>query len=186
MRFADPVVAHFWLSSFPEGASQHLGPIEHWWVGVPRRSWELQPSSAWGVFSRAGDGSIRDERHAVLGEDQLAALDQAQHWRFIGRVHAWLGELNPSFLLPVQRSLVSGWLHGSLQGGLAWGLVTERALVIWIEACVDDGLDFASRPNSAYQHWLTSEEANAGLAPEVRIRAFDAYRQSQKEFAHGE
>jgi hypothetical protein len=80
---------------------------------------------------------------------------------------------------------ITDWLDFSLTAGLKWGLVSERGLVIWIEACADDGQDFATRPYGHYQNWLTLDPAHARLAPEVRIKAFDAHRYAQKDNAHG-
>lgn len=185
LRFADPVVAHFWLSSFPPGCDLHLGPVQHWWVGSPRQVWESQPLPLWQTFSRSdGPSSWSDEPHVLLGEEQLAALDKAQSWRYTARVHTWLGEQNPQFFAAMSGSQISGWLHSSLQAGLAWGLFTERGLVIWIENCAEDGDDFATRPQGRYQNWLKLDPANARLSPESRIEAFDAHRSAQKDVAH--
>jgi len=184
LRFADPLVAHFWLSSYPNGSSQHLGPIEQWWVASPRHSWESPKQMQWQTFSGPGPEFAWDERHALLGEDQLAALELAQRWRFTGRIYDWLGERNPDFFAEMADAQISHWLYSSLEAGLGWGLVTERALAMWVEACVDYGQDFASRPQSPYQQWINLDAANAGLAPEPRIRAFELYSRTHKEVAH--
>ena len=181
LRFADPLVAHFWLSSYPASSDAHLGPIEHWWVAKPRQHWEPKAEIPWQVFSGQASQATWDERNALLGEDQLVALDQAQHVRFIARVHEWLDELNPQFFAAMSSEQISEWLSSTLQSGLAWGLVTERALILWAEACVDLGQNFISQ--SVYQNWL-SNELNPPLPPDIRIKAFDEYRQSQKDTAH--
>lgn len=181
LRFADPLVAHFWLSSYPASSGAHLGPIEHWWVAKPRQHWEPKAEIPWRVFSGQASQAMWDERNALLGEDQLDALDQAQHVRFIGQVHEWLGERNPEFFIARSSHQISDWLSSTLQSGLAWGLVTERALVLWAEACVDLGQDFISQ--SVYQNWV-SNKWNGRLPPESRIKAFDDYRHSQKDTAH--
>lgn len=181
LRFADSLVAHFWLSSYPASSEAHLGPIEHWWVAKPRQHWEPKAETPWQVFSGQASQTTWDERNALLGEDQLVALDRAQHVRFIGQVHEWLGERNPEFLIAMSSHQISDWLSSTLQSGLAWGLVTERALVLWAEACVDLGQDFISQ--SVYQNWM-SNKWNGRLPPEIRIKAFDDYRHSQKDTAH--
>jgi len=181
LRFADPLVAHFWLSSYPASSGAHLGPIEHWWVAKPRQHWEPKAEIPWQVFNGPTSQTTWDERNALLGEDQLVALDQAQHVRFIARVHEWLDELNPQFFAAMSSEQISEWLSSTLQSGLAWGLVTERALILWAEACVDLGQNFISQ--SVYQNWL-SNELNPPLPPDIRIKAFDEYRQSQKDTAH--
>ncbi|WP_426142186.1 DUF4123 domain-containing protein [Pseudomonas sp. DWP3-1-2] len=184
LRFADPLVTHFWLSSYPCGASQHLGPIEQWWVGSPRHTWESPQPMQWQTFSGSGTESAWDERHAVLSEDQLDALDLAQRWRFTGRLYNWLGERNPDLFSGFAGSQISDWLNSSLQAGLEWGLITERALAMWMEACADYGQDFATRAQSPYQQWLRQNETNAGLAPELRIRAFELHSRTYKEVVH--
>ena len=120
----------------------------------------------------------------MLGEDQLAALELAQRWRFTGRIYDWLGERNPDFFAEMADAQISHWLYSSLEAGLGWELVTERALAMWIEACVDYGQDFATRPQSPYQRWLSLDAGNAGLAPELRIRAFELHSRTHKEVAH--
>jgi hypothetical protein len=181
LRFADPLVAYFWLSSFPENPGVHLGPIEHWWVATPKQRWESMATIPWQVFSGRASQTMWDERNALLGEDQLVALEQAQHMRFIGQVHEWLGERNPQFFTEMSAQQISEWLSSNLQSGLAWGLITEQALVLWAEAFVDLGQDFTSQ--SVYQNWL-SNESNGRLPPEIRIKAFDEYRNLQKDIAH--
>ena len=181
LRFADPLVAHFWLSSYPASSAAHLGPIEHWWVATPTQHWEPRANNPWQAFSGQGCQATWDERTALLGEDQLVALDQAQRMRFIGQVHDWLAERNPQFFIAMSSEQISEWLNSTLQGGLAWGLLTERALVLWAESCVDLGQDFISQ--SVYQNWL-SNKWNGRLPPEIRVKAFDEYRHSQKDVAH--
>ena len=181
LRFADPLVAHFWLSSYPACSGEHLGPIEHWWVAIPKQRWEYKAEIPWQVFSGQACRSAWDERTALLGEDQLVALDRAQHVRFISQVHEWIGERNPQFFIAMNGQQISDWLSSTLQSGLAWGLATERALVLWAEACMDLGQNFISL--SVYQNWM-SNGSNGRLPSDIRIKAFAEYRQSQKDTAH--
>ena len=182
LRFADPLVAHFWLSSYPGSSDAHLGPIEHWWVAKPRQHWEPKAEIPWQVFNGPTSQTTWDERNALLGEDQLVALDQAQHVRFIARVHARLSTRNPQFFLAMSAEQISAWLYLCLQSGLAWGLVNERALILWFESCVDHGQDFISQ--DPYLSWIHSDPANTCLSPDARIRAFDVYRHSLKDTGH--
>lgn len=182
LRFADPLVAHFWLSSYPASSDAHLGPIEHWWVATPKQSWEPQAYIPWQVFSGQAREATWDERTALLGEDQLVALDQAQHVRFVARVHTRLSTRNPQFFLAMSAEQISAWLYLCLQRGLAWGLVNERALILWFESCVDHGQDFISQ--DPYLNWIHSDPANTCLSPDARIRTFDFYRHSLKGTGH--
>lgn len=184
LRFADPLVTHFWLSSYPDGSSQHLGPIEHWCVGLPCHSWESPQRVPWQIFSGPCSETLWNERFAVLGEDQLVALELAQRWRFTSRIYDWLGERNPDFGEDLSDSQIGEWLYSSLDAGLEWGLVTERALAMWMEACVDYDQDFTTRPQSPYQQWLNLDATNAGLAPEQRLRAFELHSRTHKEVVH--
>lgn len=185
LRFADPLVAHFWLSSFPGNHDLHLGPIQHWWVAKLKQAWEPRSQPAWQTFSGRATGSQLDNHCTLLGADQMLALEQTEYWRFIGRVHAWVSERDPSFFLGMSSLQITDWLDSTGKAGLAWGLFTERGLVIWVETCADDGQDFATRPQSFYQSWLTLDPANARLSPEARINAFDAHRRTQKDNTHG-
>jgi hypothetical protein len=180
LRFADPLVAHFWLSSFSSSDNLHLGPIQHWWVAKPKQTWEPCSQPPWQAFSRRDSGLLRDNRYALLGTDQILALERARHWEFLGRVHTWICERNPSFFFSMSSPQITDWLDSSLTAGLDWGLVTERGLVIWMEACADDGQDFATRPHGYYRNWLTLDSAHVCLSPEARIEAFDAHRHAQK------
>jgi hypothetical protein len=180
LRFADPLVAHFWLSSFSGSDNLHLGPIQHWWVVKPKQTWEPGPQPPWQTFSGRHTGLPWDNRYALLGPDQILALERAQYREFLGRVYAWISERNPSFFLGMSGLQITEWLDSSLTTGQEWGLVTERGLVIWIEACADEGQDFATRPHGHYHTWLTLDSAHACLSPEARIEAFDACRHAHK------
>lgn len=185
LRFSDPLVAHFWLSSFSGPSDLHLGPIQHWWVAKPKQIWEPRTQPAWEVFSGHGAGELWDNRCALLAADQRDALAQTQYWQFTGRIHAWISQRNPSLFSGMSSSQVNDWLDSCLQAGRNWGLFTEQGLAIWVEACADDGQDFAIRPKSAFQNWLTLDPVNPRLSPEVRIEAFDVYRQAQEDNPHG-
>lgn len=185
LRFADPLVAHFWLSSFSGFEDMHLGPIQHWWIVKPKQTWEPRSQPSLQIFSGSNTGLPWDNRCVLLGPDQILALEQTQHWRFLGRVHAWINERTPSLFFDMNSLQITDWLDSSLTAGLDWGLVTERGLVIWIEACADDGQDFATRAHGHYQNWLTLDPAHARLSPEARITAFDAHRYAQEDNAHG-
>lgn len=180
LRFADPLVAHFWLSSYSGFDDMHLGPIQHWWVVKPKQIWEPRSQLHWQTFSGSATGLQWDNHCAQLANEQISALEQAQYWRFLGRVHGRISKRNPSLFLGMSSLQITEWLNTSVTAGLDWGLFTERGLVIWVEACADDGPDFATRPQSFYQNWRTLDPANARLSPEPRIEAFDAHRYAQK------
>ena len=180
LRFSDPLVAHFWLSSFSENADPYLGIIDCWWVAKPTQNWEPRAQSPWQGFS-GGLPSQAWNDHALLAADQMSALEQVQRWRFIGRIHAWLSLRNPQLFAAMNSSEITQWLKSGLQAGLEWGLFTERGLAIWMEACADDGLAFITSQESRYHSWLIQNPAAARMPCEALIDAFDAYRHAQKE-----
>lgn len=183
LRFSDPLVAYHWLPSFSSEA--HLGPIEHWWVGTPRHYWEDPRPDAWQVFSRRAPARPWDQRYAMLYEEQMLALEQAQIWRLIERVYAWLKAQSPEIFASYEGVQAAAWIRICLQAGLDWGLVTEQALVIWVEMCADHGVGFDIRREAPYQPWLQLDPQHARLPPETRIKAFANYCHSHKDIAHG-
>lgn len=186
LRFSDPLVAHYWLSSFSnEQRDQQLGPIDHWWVRQPTHSWEPQPETSWQLFSRTAPGVPWEAHHANLGHAQLAALDQAHRWKFEEDAYLWLIERSEQTFAGLNSQQTSDWLKDTLEAGMDWGLVGEKALIIWLETCLDLGGDFATRSDSPYQTWLGLNPEHARLAPEVRIKAFDHSRYPHEETAHG-
>lgn len=182
LRFSDPLVAHFWLSSFSKHTGALLGPIDCWWVANPTQNWEPRAQSPWQGFS-GGLNSETWHDHALLAADQMSALEQVQRWRFIGRIHAWLSIRNPQLFAAMDSSEITQWLNSGLQTGLDWGLSTERGLAIWMEICADDGQAFITSQESLYHNWLIKNPTAARMSPEDRIDAFDACHHVQKETA---
>lgn len=176
LRFADPVVLHYWLSSYSfEHLAQILGPIEQLWVHPPTHSWQPQ-APAFGSFMR--DGPIRpwNPQFALLGEPQLAALDQAYRWVFQQRLYNWLNELDPKTFSRKTVAQIDSWLAHALDSGYQWGLVSEYGLATWMELCQLWGLDFIDHLDGPYQRWVTDHPEQARLAPELRIQALDDFR----------
>lgn len=177
LRFADPVILHFWLSSYtPEYLARILGPIERIRVRRPLHSWYPPTQEPFTDFDRPGATPAWDDSAAVLGEPQTAALEQAFRWLFIERLYAWLHGLQPEFFADQSAPDVETWLQRALDSGYRWGLVTEYALATWAELCQAWGLDFTDAETGPYRDWLTAHPEQARLAPELRIDALDGYR----------
>jgi len=187
LRFADPSVGYFWLSSFYDTQlDERLGPIEHWSVGRPTHSWQALPQQNWQTFSRAGAERPWQADFALLDHPQLAALEQAQRWQLEERFYQWLNNRSsPSFFEAMNSQQISEWMQTTIDRGLAWGLTTERGLIIWAETSIDWGSDFVDQPGGRYQAWLNRDPEHARLAPELRIEALDTFLYMHRGFAHG-
>lgn len=182
LRFADPLVMHYWLSSYgPEQLSQVLGPVETFWIKTPIHTWLSAGDAPITQFSRPHSTDVRDKNFALLGENQISALELAYRWQFKERLYAWLNTRDPQTFSMLNSNQTERWLEHVLDSGSSWGLVSERGLVTWAETCVDWGKDFTTRPDSPYQDWLSQAPENGHLAPELRIEALDDYRQQALE-----
>ncbi|WP_426237845.1 DUF4123 domain-containing protein [Pseudomonas sp. TWP3-2] len=182
LRFADPIVTYHWLSSYgSEHLSHILGPIETIWVKTPIHTWQPESASPIESFACPLSKETRDKNFALLGEQQLTALELAYRWQFKERLYAWLETRNRATFSLLNSNQTEWWLEHVLESGTAWGLVSERGLVTWAETCVDWGRDFAERLDSPYQEWLTQNPENGRLAPELRIEALDDYRHQRLE-----
>lgn len=186
LRFADPLVAHFWLSSFSVSQmSERLGPIESWWVGRPTHSWQTLAQNNWQTFSRTVSENNWQAEFAQMDHPQLAALERAQRWQLEERFYQWLNERSRAFFGLMDSQQISEWLHTTIDTGLAWGLITERGLIIWAEIRIDWGNDFADQQDGPFRAWLNLNPDHACLSPELLIEALDNYRYSHKDIAHG-
>ncbi|WP_129973734.1 MULTISPECIES: DUF4123 domain-containing protein [unclassified Pseudomonas] len=182
LRFADPLVMHHWLSSYgPEHLSHVLGPVETIWIKAPVHTWCSASDAPITPFARPQSKDPRDKNFALLGEQQIAALELAYRWQFKERLYTWLNTRDAQTFSLLNSDQTEWWLEHVLDSGSAWGLVSERGLVTWAETCVDWGRDFTTRPDSPYQEWLSQNPDKGRLAPELRIEALDDYRQQALE-----
>ncbi|MCF5715001.1 MULTISPECIES: DUF4123 domain-containing protein [Pseudomonas syringae group] len=178
LRFADPLVMYYWLSSYSrEHLSHVLGPIDQLWVQVPRHGWQLPPSPIPAKFVNEYSGQPWQQDFALLGEPQLQALKESYRWLFEERIHAWLQEQDPQAFANQTEDQITTWLTQTVESGLEWGLVSEYALATWADLCREWGLDFVSRPHPTYQLWQTQNPKIQHLPPELRIDSLDEYRQ---------
>lgn len=175
LRFADPLVAGHWLSSY---RGMHLdavlGPIEAWHVPNHSHTWAPGEPSPWQRFSRAGAALQWAEDNAKLGQAQLKALEQAARWQFIEQLYRDLQHNLPEHLVRIDNTVLTQWFHDRLDEGQAWGLVSERSFVIWIEYSLRWGDGFVLSPSGPYQRWLACTPDALTQAPELRIQRMDA------------
>lgn len=186
LRFADPVVLHYWLSSYnADHLDQILGPVEQIWVPTPVHSWQPAPQVPFTHFVRQRPARAWEARFSLLGEPQLAALQQAFVWILKERLYDWLNSRNSETFAEHNGAGIDNWLERALDGARRWGLVSEVALVTWAELCQDWGLDFTEQPDTPYRRWAIEHPDQTRLAPEVRIEALDKFRiQAAKEATH--
>ncbi|KPY82465.1 DUF4123 domain-containing protein [Pseudomonas syringae pv. tagetis] len=178
LRFADPLVMHYWLSSYgAEYLSAVLGPIDQLWVQSPFRSWQHCPGSTITTFvnQRAQQASRKD--FTLLGDPQLKAFARCYRWLFEERIHGWVSRQYSQAFVDQSDDQIEDWLSRALDSALEWGLTSEYALATWADICGHWGLDFITSPQGHYLSWQTLHPEHQRLAPELRIDALDEYRQ---------
>lgn len=174
LRFADPLVALYWLGSYRDKHLDNiLGPIDAWHIPQTPHAWEIEHSPEWRTFNRAAPASEWTGLYAQLGDAQLHALDQAARWRFMERLNRSFERTHPRQMAKVSLHARTRWFDQRLDEAEAWGLSGERSLAIWIEYSLRWGTGFTSRPDSPYQQWLAHTAGALTLAPEMRIQQMD-------------
>jgi hypothetical protein len=144
------------------------------------------PRQNWQTFSRTGAERPWQADFALLDYPQLTALEQAQRWQLEERFYQWLNNRSsPSFFEAMNSPQTSEWMQTTIDIGLAWGLTTERGLIIWAETSIDLGSDFVDQPGGRYRAWLHRDPEHMRLSPESRIRDFDIFRHMHRGFVHG-
>lgn len=186
LRFADPVVLHYWLSSYsPEHLTQVLGPVEQIWVRQPVHSWHPLPQTPFTSFVRYGPVHAWEARFSLLGEPQIEAFEQAYWWVFKERLHRWLTSLKAEAFEDKTGTQIDNWMEHAIESGRRWGLVSEYAFATWAELCLLWGLDFTDLEDGPYQRWKSTHPEQARLAPELRLEALDNFRlNAAKEASH--
>ncbi|RMQ49514.1 hypothetical protein ALQ04_03375 [Pseudomonas cichorii] len=176
LRFADPLVMHFWLSSYcREHLDSVLGPITDLWTQTPVQRWQPEPELPFSHFTRSSPAQDWDQRFALLGEPQLKAFEQAYDWLFMQQLHDWLIRKNPLAFAGQTGEQIQNWLQQALEKGRAWGLTSDYAFVAWADICQTWGLDFMEQTDGPYQRWLTQFPDKARLPAELRVEVLDEF-----------
>ncbi|KAF1019041.1 MAG: hypothetical protein GAK37_03750 [Pseudomonas sp.] len=174
LRFADPLVARYWLGSY---AGVHLdailGPIDAWHAVENPHAWDGAARGEWRSVVRADAPPEWVEAWAHLGEAQLSALDRAARWRFMERLYGSFQHSHPEHLAHIDNSQLTQWFDDRLDEAQAWGLASERGLAIWVEYSLRWGAGFTAHADGPYQHWLARTPQALELAPELRIQQMD-------------
>ncbi|WP_122222546.1 DUF4123 domain-containing protein [Pseudomonas syringae group genomosp. 3] len=178
LRFADPLVMHYWLSSYSdEHLSRILGPVDQLWVQPPAHAWQHTSALLPVPFINAHPQSPWQQNFALLGEPQLHALDECYWWLLEERIHDWLQTEDAHAFANQTEAQISMWLKQAMNSGRDWGLVSEYALATWVDICHEWGLDFVNLPQNPYQSWQITHPELQHLPAELRISALAEYRQ---------
>lgn len=174
LRFADPLVASYWLSSYPPSAYQSvLGPISEWLVPLSPPNWAAAETTQWQSYRPQPDSPVLESNFNHLADEQVQALEQAYRRSFKERLYDWLSRDYPQVLSNYADQERGNWLEQRLLDAEAWGLASERSIAIWVERCACWGSDFVTRIDSPYHAWLTRTPDAQSLPPELRIQALD-------------
>lgn len=174
LRFADPLVASYWLSSYPPSAYQSLlGPITEWLVPLTPPNWAATATTQWQSYRPQPNSPVLESKLNHLADEQVQALEQAYRRSFKERLYDWLSRDYPQVLSGLTEPERGNWLEQRLQDAEAWGLVSERSIAIWVERCACWGGDFVTRLDSPYHAWLARTPDAPTLPPERRIQALD-------------
>lgn len=170
LRYADPLVAWFWLKSF--GADTPipiLGPINQWQIVQTQPAW--QPAATdWHIFNGAISGG--DLPCNSFGEAQQRALDQAYRWQLKSRLYTCLQINQPAALQRLAEDSLNDWLDSRLSTAEAWGLSSERSHIIWCVLSLTHGDDFATAANGPYESWLRLHQHTAAFTPDQRLQQY--------------
>ncbi|WP_134676535.1 DUF4123 domain-containing protein [Ectopseudomonas khazarica] len=170
LRFADPLVAWYWLASYSPSQYPHLlGPITSWEVALPSTKWEPHTELQRNAYTAANHPPVAFDR-AFLDEHQEQALQKAYHRQLKTRLYDWLEMHVPDLLQ--QQAAVDSWLYNRLHSAEQVGLVSERSIAIWALLSLEQGNDFFSVPTSAYSQWQAGTPEAKGLPAEVNLQTF--------------
>ena len=170
LRYADPLVAWFWLKSFgSDTAIQVLGPISQWHIVQPQPAWQTV-DTGWHLFNGPDPGASASPCNP-FGEAQRQALDQAYCWQLKSRLYACLQANHPIALQRLPPNDLDDWLNNRLLTAEAWGLASERSQVIWCALSLTHGDDFATATDGHYQQWL-SHHQTAAFTPDQRLQQY--------------
>ena len=96
LRFADPLVMHYWLSSYdPEHLNSTLGPIDQLWVQSPLRNWQQNLDPAITTFVNERAQKVSRAHFPLVSERQLQAFESCHRWLFEGRLYEWIKKQDP-------------------------------------------------------------------------------------------
>lgn len=176
LRYADPLVAWFWLGSF--GAAELgrvMGPITHWRVVRPQASWTRSQATEWQEF--APPAPAKNCPADLLGSAQVNALNLAYRWQLKNRIYEWLRIHHAAELQRKGGEDMDAWLEACLQRAETSGLLTERSTVIWCALDLCQEQDF-TLSEGTYQQWLKEQAGLLPPTPDQRLQQYYRFRMS--------
>lgn len=175
LRFADPLVAQYWLASYSlQALAAVLGPIDEWQLATHKPRWQVQEQTQWLSFhSSMPTNSLLGLKPGHLEEPQIDALELAYQRRFADRLDSWFEQTQPDFR-DKQGNHWGDWIARQYQAAQAWGLTTERSIAIWLELHARLGEEVCSAEDGLYAIWLADNPHMTRAPPDTRIQAFEA------------
>lgn len=171
LRYADPLVAWFWLNSYGATSLRRiLGPIATWRLAEPHSPWLPEQNRQWHEFS----SSAPSDEGAVskLGQVQMAGLEKAYRWQLKERLYTWLQQNQPADLERLSAEHVDAWLDEQLMSAEAFGLTSERSIAIWCALSLRQGDGFAATNDGTYQRWIVCQKANPLYTADQRLQQY--------------
>nr|WP_298379289.1 DUF4123 domain-containing protein [uncultured Halomonas sp.] len=178
LRFADPLVARHWLTSYgdflPTGVA---GPISAWSVAHWSPNWAAPEAVRWVTFERgAPSPKPSDITISHFLPAQLEGLRAAARWQFKERLTTHFSHYAPDAWQALATGIRGDWLDARLDEATTWGAVNERQLAIWIDLSLHWGADFMHHPDGLFQHWRQTAP-DASTTPQQQILgALDVWR----------
>lgn len=173
LRYADPLVAWFWLQSSDTRALNNiLGPLTTWALLEPTAVWQPPAAARWRTFHRLATHEERSDPPIRLSATQTDALENAYRWQLQERLYHWLQASRHAELAHLTPDDWGAWLTERLAEAASHCLTTERSLAVWCDLSALQGDDFAAQPEGAYQRWLARMSAQAPHTPDQRLQQY--------------
>ncbi|WOD12630.1 DUF4123 domain-containing protein [Pseudomonas sp. NyZ704] len=171
LRYADPLVAWFWLNSYsPTGLRRILGPVNEWRMAAPCPSWLPRGDTNWHVFNSSVAAGV--EPIERLTQAQMDGLERACKWQLKERLYTWLKANQPNDLARIASEYIEDWLNERLSRADAFGLTSERSIAIWCALSLCHGNEFAATDDGAYRLWLKDQDAKQLPTADQRLQQY--------------
>ncbi|WP_321346346.1 DUF4123 domain-containing protein [Halopseudomonas oceani] len=173
LRYADPLVAWFWLHSYHADTLRAvMGPITRWRIAAPSSALLPQQPSRWHDFSPAPRATENALPVLPLGHPQLSALQQAYQHQLKERLYRWLQKNRKTALAAIPKHALDAWFDARLADAEAFGLSTERSIAVWCDLSLRDGSDFAVAPQGAFQRGLAQVKQQPPQTPDQQLQHY--------------
>ncbi|WP_249978709.1 DUF4123 domain-containing protein [Vreelandella olivaria] len=180
LRFADPLVARHWLSSYGSPLPAVLmGPMAAWWVANWAPNWAESYPLRWQAFLAdsmpAADTIALSDELPPMGHAQHAALDAVTRWQLKERLTEYLAQHSAAQWERLPMEERGQWLDNRLNDASAWGATTERQLAIWLGLALQWGNHFMTAGEGLYAHWVSHSPNAIRLSRQEQLKALDTW-----------